>query len=173
MVDPCWVWEYMIRFDNAFGDLAGYKCKSCGKIFSKETGSSSLGYHLIHSHKLSRAQENSNEELKQTTLDHLNFPILTRKSLLLLNKKLTLFIASKDLPISIVESLSFKQFCEQMNASFVLPTYEAMRNLIVREGEDTKFCVKNALKATNFITLSCDLWTSLAYDPYIGINAHY
>jgi len=48
MKKKSWIWKYIVAFENAFDEIAGYRCEICKTVFSKDIDVSSFIYHLVN-----------------------------------------------------------------------------------------------------------------------------
>jgi len=172
MVDVCWVWAHIRKMENESGEVLSFKCKTCKKVFSKETSTTSLDYHLSHVHGLSPAS-NNDPNFRQLKLEECKEPVLTKDQITMTNRRLAILIASNNLPFSFLDSIDFKRFCEQLNSGYSLPAVKTMRNLIESIGTEMREVSVHELRPLDFVSISCDLWTNSSYLPFIGIKVHF
>ena len=60
-----------------------------------------------------------------------------------------------------------------MNRKYVPPDRKTIRERIDEEYKSRFLEIKSIVKNASKINLSCDIWTSIVIDPYLGITAHY
>jgi len=172
MSEGSWLWTYIVKNYDEFGTLCGYSCEKCEDKFSAKISYTNLGYHLNKSHKIFKEKVISSQS-KQEKLEQCGIERRKKYSEKDFLRQLSLFIASNNLSLSIVESPNFNRFCEMLNPEFVVPSRKKMRDLLIDYANEEREGLIEALKPVDYISISCDLWTSTAKDPFLGIKVHY
>ena len=86
---------------------------------------------------------------------------------------LLMFIITAALPFRCVENSFFKQFIEQLNPNFKLPSRQKIANLSTFYYNDKKKKLVRKLEKSSSITLTTDCWTSVQNFSYIAMTAHF
>src|SRR5436190_8163209 len=140
------VWEFV--------DKTTRKCPSCGKIFKKSTGTSSIRSHLQnHGILLVKA--------KQTSLD--NFVKRhSQKIQLEKTQKVVEWIVLDLQPFKVVEGEAFREMVSKLDPQYQVPSRETIKKAIMKSFEDRKTVVKNFIKnIPGKVALTTDIWSSL------------
>ncbi len=73
---------------------------------------------------------------------------------------------------SLLNEDSFLELMYLLDPRYVPPDRKTIRERIEVEYQSAFEKIKNILKNIS-VNLTCDIWTSLVLDPYLGITAHY
>ena len=152
------VWEFV--------DKATRKCSSCGKIFKKSTGTSSIRSHLQnHGILLVKA--------KQTSLDNFvkrhSQKIQSEKT-----QKVVEWIVLDLQPFKVVEGEAFREMVSKLDPQYQVPSRETIKKAIMKSFEDRKTVVKNFIKnIPGKVALTTDIWSSLKSEGFLGITIHF
>ena len=76
------------------------------------------------------------------------------------------------LPLSFVTGAGFQYFCSLMNPEFKVPTAPVVRSHVKKLYLDLKPVIIKELE-NEHVSLSIDLWTSIAHMPFLGLYGHY
>jgi hypothetical protein len=91
-----------------------------------------------------------------------------------LEEQLALLVADCNLPFTIVEKESFKNYCTMLNPNFVMPSRGQLKDQIHHQSEKVKDKIKMQTEfKAEFPTFCADLWKSPAHDYYVGITAQF
>ena len=82
------------------------------------------------------------------------------------------FIIQTTMCFSLLNEESFLELVNLLDPRFVPPYRKTIRHRIKVEYETAFLKIKEVLKNVS-VNLTCDIWTSLLLDPYLGITAHY
>jgi hypothetical protein len=82
------------------------------------------------------------------------------------------FIIQTTMCFSLLNEESFLKFVYLLDPRYVPPDRKTIRHRMEVEYEISFLKVKEVLKNVS-VNLTCDIWTSLLLDPYLGITAHY
>ncbi len=82
------------------------------------------------------------------------------------------FIIQASMSFSLLKQESFLELVYLLDPRYVPPDRKTIRERIEVENQCTFEKIKKILKNVS-INLTCDVWTSLVLDPYLGITAHY
>ena len=79
------------------------------------------------------------------------------------------------LPVSTVEHLGFRKLLKFLAPNYVVPTRHTVQARLKAMFDEMKEMVISHLSsdAVEFLSLTTDLWTSIAQDGYIGVTAHF
>jgi hypothetical protein len=91
-----------------------------------------------------------------------------------LNMLMLRWVVTDALPFTVYESESFKDILLFFNSSVALWSRVTARNVLLEVFSSMKKQVKEYLQAVRSkISLTSDMWTSLAGEPYIGLTCHW
>ena len=77
-------------------------------------------------------------------------------------------------PIRIVECPGFRDMVSVLEPGYVMPSRRTVKSMIFHLYEESKSKIINLLVTTStFVSLTTDIWTSLANDAYISLSAHW
>nr|XP_047144767.1 zinc finger BED domain-containing protein 4-like [Hydra vulgaris] len=154
------------------------KCSICYKILPYNSSTSSMQSHLSIDHCI-----NSKISKKSTTLlndddisdiesgNENGFEETGHKKL---NRLLVNFIVSTDQPISIVRHPNFVNLVSELNKSYKMPCINTVsKKLIPSITDNLKSILMLELKGCRFITITCDSWSSLGKNSYLGVTCHF
>ena len=80
----------------------------------------------------------------------------------------------KDLrPISLVDGEGFQSLMSFVESGYHLPSATYFTKVIELKYQETVTKVQQTLQAANYISITSDMWTSLANDAYISLTTHY
>ena len=152
------VWEFV--------DKATRKCPSCGKIFKKSTGTSSIRSHL-QNHGILLVKT------KQTSLD--NFVKRhSQKIQLEKTQKVVEWIVLDLQPFKVVKGEAFREMVSKLDPQYQVPSRETIKKAIIKSFEDRKTVVKNFIKnIPGKVALTTDIWSSLKSEGFLGITIHF
>ena len=79
------------------------------------------------------------------------------------------------LPVSTVEHLGFRKLLKFLAPNYVVPTRRTVQARLKAKFDEMKDMAIRHLSsdAVEFLSLTTDLWTSIAQDGYIGVTAHF
>ena len=83
-------------------------------------------------------------------------------------------MCARDLrPMSIVEGDGFKEFCNELNPSYSVPSKQTISKYVTISYDQMKTDLIRCIAAQTGISLTCDHWTSLATEGYITVTGHF
>jgi hypothetical protein len=82
-------------------------------------------------------------------------------------------VVETSVSFSILNQPSFLNLLYKLDRKYVPPDRKTIRNRIGEEYKDRFLEIKNIMKIASKINLTCDIWTSIVIDPYLGVTAHY
>ena len=172
-------WTYFTKDDV---DSETVICNLCHSRLSRKGGStSSMANHLKHRHTSidvrNTQASGQSKSVQQTLLQSMSMSATPLKPLKKdhserLKRSLAWMCAVDIRPISIVESVGFRNYSRLLNPGFVLPTRKTVKNYvqkIYQEGHDA--LTKDV--GGSPVGLTTDLWTSNANEGYITVTAQY
>lgn len=91
-----------------------------------------------------------------------------------LDKALLQMICTDYQPFTIVEDKGFKNFISLLDPRYILPCPNTVANKLLKEEYLEKYQkLKNELNATDFVSITCDLWTSRITESYLTVTCHF
>lgn len=82
-------------------------------------------------------------------------------------------IASENLPLSIVESKSFKRLMNTAIPLYTVPSRRTITRLIDAKYDLLKESFKENLKLVSTYSITCDIWTDVSNQSYLGVTVHF
>ena len=90
------------------------------------------------------------------------------------NDALTSLIAENMLPLSIVESPSFRKYCHSLDPRFVVPSRKHLStSLLTKKHEAIKSKLRDILAKAEGVSLTLDLWSNRVMKGFLGITCHF
>lgn len=161
MSQKSWVWNHF----NHFGSKA--ICHICETDMSCKGGSTtSLKRHLKKKHAIVRLNPTDNDRISRTE------PHVSAKREEEINLTLAKIIAVNQLPISFCSSPGGELFAG-LFPGYKMIKEEAMKRRLLLFKENISLKIKSEIKDLEFVSLTTDLWTSLANDSYLSVTAHF
>lgn len=182
------VWKWFGKSSNK--KLA--KCNTCGKEYKTSGNTSNLLDHVKRSHgellinKVFTEDETSDAGASTSSLATSSSRSISdyfsrqnsyeddskRKNSL--DKALVIMIATDFQPFQIVEDKGFRRFVKLLDPRYNLPSKGTLRNkLLVDWYNYAKLSLKNLLAKVDFVSITCDMWTSAANDSYLTATCHF
>lgn len=82
-------------------------------------------------------------------------------------------IASENLPLSIVDSKGFKRLMNTAAPLYKVPSRRTITRLMDAKYDILKERFKKDLKLGSSYTVTCDIWTDISNQSYLGVTIHY
>lgn len=82
-------------------------------------------------------------------------------------------IASENLPLYIVDSKAFNRLMNTAVPLYTVPSRRTITRLIDAKYDILKESFKKDLKLSSTFTLTCDIWTDVSNQSYLGDTIHY
>ena len=154
------------------------KCSICYKILPYNSSTSSMQSHLSIDHCInSKLSKKSTYLLNDDDISDIEsgneygFEETGHKKL---SKLLVNFIVGTDQPISIVRYPDFVNLVSELNKSYKMPCINTVsKKLIPSITDNLKSILMLELKGCQFITITCDGWSSLSKNSYLGVTCHF
>ncbi|XP_071650785.1 E3 SUMO-protein ligase ZBED1 [Temnothorax longispinosus] len=90
-----------------------------------------------------------------------------------LTNDILFMITSENLPLSIVDSKGFKRLMNRAAPLYTVPSRRTITRLIDAKYDFLKDSFKEDLKLSSTFTLTCDIWTDVSNQSYLGVTIHY
>ena len=111
---------------------------------------------------------------KQTRLDSFTRSIVcSRTHSKAITDRITGVIIKDLRPINFVDGEGFQNLMSFVEPGYHLPSATYFTKLIELKYEEAVAKVQQTLQATNYISITSDMWTSLANDAYISLTTHF
>ncbi|CAB5353646.1 unnamed protein product [Rhizophagus irregularis] len=145
-----------------FVDKESRKCSCCGKIFNKNTGTSSIRSHLKgHGILLNKK--------KQTTLDSFVQSTQTEKKFAMIE-----WIVLDMQPFKVVEGGAFRKMISKFDPKHKLPTRNTIKNLVVNLFKKRRENIKSYINTIpGKVSITTDIWSSLKNEGFLGVTIHF
>ena len=83
-------------------------------------------------------------------------------------------ISLLNLPISIVERAPFIKFVDALNCKFKIPCRQVLSSKLIPERTEVlRAILRKDLEHIKFCSATCDGWTSVSNQSYLGVTVHY
>ncbi len=155
------------------------ECEICHNVYETNDGStSSIWHHARTAHPHEIKARLVQEKKKQPTITEVfkssthYAPGSARKQQC--DRALTAMISQDLRPLATCESPGFKEFCKILDKCYKIPSRTTVtETLLPKLYKEEKSKVKESLKNVHSISITTDLWTSVANHGYIGVTAHF
>ena len=157
------VWKYFNISEDSF------ICKQeCNHKFSKTTSTSVLMRHLKNKHQII-CKDSAEYDYIQTSFSKFNNNMQVALDKLYLN-----YVENSLVAFQTSDDDSLKKFLKTACPKYVLPSRQTTKNLLISDYNLKQISIKKMLEnAKSKLSLTADIWTSIAQDPYIGITVHF
>ncbi|XP_065651310.1 zinc finger BED domain-containing protein 4-like [Hydra vulgaris] len=166
------VWTYFEK------DQKNQTKSICYKILPYNSSTSSIQSHLSIDHCInSKISKKSTILLNDDDISDIesgnkkSFEETGHKKL---NKLLINFIVGTDQPTSLVRHPNFVNLVSELNKSYKMPCINTVsKKLIPSITDNLRSILMLELKGCHFITITCDVWSSLSKNSYLGVACHF
>ena len=172
------------KFFSALQGRKSVQCQLCPAgnrdgVLAYHGGTSSMHEHLKKRHYTAFCEATTNDSSdtsasKQTRLDSFTRSVVYPRTR---SKAITDRVAGviiKDLrPISLVDGEGFQSLMSFVEPGYHLPSATYFTKVIELKCQEAVTKVQQTLQAANYISITSDMWTSLANDAYISLTTHY
>ncbi|CAB5382472.1 unnamed protein product [Rhizophagus irregularis] len=169
-----WIWEHFIKDLNENNEPVivcqvikedGTKCN----VQFKHDGSTSNGNsHLWSAHQITKVGLQPEEKQLNVIEKH------TEKRQTELQQFLTNWIVDDLLPFSVVNSTSFRIFCNELDPTFLVPEAKTIKAIIHKAYNYIQpKIIEQIIKEATSVSLTTDLWTGRNRKGFIGITCSY
>ena len=161
------VWEYFEKV----ADTKKAMCTICNKEFAYLGGTTNLCNHITSKHALNYCPDIK----KKNTLDGFLRPAKCSDARMKnITDRVTQMIVQDLRPIRVVECDGFRDLISYLEPGYVLPSRKQFTADINLKHARCKEVLKERLKKeVQFMSLTTDIWTSLATKSYLTVTAHY
>ncbi|CAJ0748021.1 18796_t:CDS:2, partial [Entrophospora sp. SA101] len=164
------IWA-MCQIPNDLGEV----CKHHVKIINGSTGNSINHLSNVHGITKENYKEKNNFSTKQKsqlTLPNLFSQVKKHSGIKQdkLVKLLAEFIIGDNQPFYILQSATFRNFINNLDPLFQIPSVKAIKPLIHNAYSNITIKFQDKLAAVNYVSLTTDLWTSRSQQSYIAIT---
>lgn len=173
------VWKYF-GFPSENGKITNREtviCRLCEARMKYHTTTSNMRTHLLtlHPGKLAELTSDTDEpQPKQARITSF-MPAsrgLSAERQRKITDKLTRFICKDMRPINISQGSGFKDFVQELEPRYAVPSRATISDRVVKLYDATKDNIKKMLSGEN-ISLTTDGWTSIATEAYVTVTAHF
>ena len=163
------IWKY---FERISGERKA-KCTICCKILAYCGGTTNLRDHLTSKHPLHYEYEkrDNKTQAKQGKID--SFVKSHHCSDKLATERIADMIALDLRPISSFEGEGLCSIVTFLQPGYRLPSRKYITTVLKRKHDVGKEQLKKNLKKAFSVSLTTDIWSSLATEGYITVSAHY
>src|SRR3989337_1575518 len=177
----CFVWKFFSEPENDYVICQVANCKAKLKYCNTPA---TMKTHLAGVHRITEAslKKKSIDELKTSQISgqltlHQTYEVIhpySQQRMKQLHKSLTQFVIGTDQSLSIVEEPDFIKYSYDLNPKYKLPCIKILKEYI-----DSIYCFANSKIEqelscnANDVSLTLDLWSSCAHQPYLGVTVHW
>lgn len=90
-----------------------------------------------------------------------------------LDEALVNMVVKDSQPFSIVDDTSFKEFVALLDPTYTVPSRKTLKIMVNRRYEQEKTNAKALVQRVEAVSLTADMWTSIAMDAYLAVTCHY
>uniref|UniRef100_A0A3P9C291 HAT C-terminal dimerisation domain-containing protein n=1 Tax=Maylandia zebra TaxID=106582 RepID=A0A3P9C291_9CICH len=172
-----WKYRHYFEFDSLKSDKnISVRCTLCigRKLLSTSKNSTSnLSKHLARCHKNVKLTENPQDPLTDVTAVKLDVRA-TGLSAAELKKLVAAYIVEDMLPISTVDSESFRRIVEKIptKSGVKLPQRKSFVGYLEREYDKMNSNLKATLEEAEFVSTTADIWT-VNNKSFMGVTVHW
>jgi len=163
------VWEFFSEEKNN-DEVVAIVCNICQKKWKPGNTTGTLAIHLNNKH-------HRNISLRQQTLLRFVATPYTQKEAKRtdeINKKVVDFITCCQLPFSVVDNKYFKEMLSVLDPRYRIFCRQTLSSEIISQFQDTRKKMINLFEdISSKISVTCDIWTSISNQSYLGVTAHY
>jgi zinc finger BED domain-containing protein 1 (E3 SUMO-protein ligase ZBED1) len=167
------VWKYFNKTDDKF-----VRCSICRKDLTYCGSTTNMSRHLSSKHP--HVSKSSNSGAQQVKLDNVGFTGVVQSTRLCpaarqeeLSQLIAMFIVEDMLPISIVESPALRRLLTYCEPNYMPPCRQTMKARLLKMEGDGRKTLKEQLQLMPSVSITTDIWTSCANDPYMSVTASY
>lgn len=156
------VWKF---FEQDPTDKDKVFCKLCKKSISRNGNTTNMNSHLKAMHQEKLPNQPSQPKISQFAL-----PKIQQDTI---DHEVAIFVASKCLPLSLVESPAFRRFMSKICPSYKVTCVKTMKKKHIKPmTRQIRQKIIDEMKGTKF-ALTCDLWTNVNQESFLGLTCHY
>ena len=170
----CWKYfDRVIETPLCGGKSTGLKgrvtCKFCGEQLAYHGATTMMNEHLKRKHPTNIEVESKSKQRKLRPV-HKTSKERTDN----INSLIVGFIARDLRPVNIVNGQGFHALIAYLEPGYQIPTDRYFMGLIERKYAELKEKVKQRLEQqSTFVSITGDIWTSIANDAYLTVTVHY
>ena len=181
------VWTY---FDPAMvrNGVLTATCRICGDNLVYRNSTTALDKHLLGKHRVNvRSNEGSAMSLpssssvsRTSSSSALSFSVLAKstedlsaKRVVLVDSSVQKFALLGEQTLSVLIDPAFQELLGSVDSSYSVMTLATLTARLSRDYDVEKVLLKTYLQSVEFVSLTLELWTSSAGDPFIEITVHF
>ena len=168
------VWSVFVKLPRSKDGKLRSKCKLCNKIYICESNYSTGN---MKSHMELTCPMRKNYDISQILIDKIDEDsiILTKpKDAEVLRGMISASIVCHDLPFQFVEWTWIRKIIEYLDKDVTLVSRNTAKVDVLKMHVREKQKIRSMLEESpSRISLTCDLWTSIATDGYLCLTSHF
>lgn len=173
----CWKYfEKVLNSENSTKGKAKYRvsCTFCGDELAYHGATSAMHEHLKRKHPIETAADQPQPKAaKQMKLEAFIARKTSKERADHINTLVTGVIVRDLRPVNIVNGDGFKALMAYLEPGYRLPSDRYFMGLIERKYVEVKEGVTRRLQQETFVSLTGDIWTSIAIDAYLTLIVHF
>ncbi|XP_071581127.1 E3 SUMO-protein ligase ZBED1-like [Temnothorax nylanderi] len=189
------VWQYYDKLK----DKTSAKCRFCEKTIKHSGNTTNLMQHISRKHEIMMMKRKCHSDSDSSRGSSVNAPIKRKKPQLIQSNdsciddafsrmksyqeggltadRITLsimyMIAVDKLPLSTVEARGFKRLMKTTTPLYKIPSRKTITQMMKARYEILKDLFRENIQKASSYTLTCDNWTDVANQSYLGVTIHY
>jgi hypothetical protein len=161
------VWEFFYEEVNDHEEVIAIVCSLCKSKWKPGNTTGTLAAHLNNKHK-------SNISLKSSSFITTPYTKKDYKHVEELNRRIIDFIVCCQLPFSIADNPYYRTMINTFDPRYQTFCRQTLRNEIINQFEVTREKIVKILESiTSMVSITCDIWTSISNQSYLGVTVHY
>ncbi|XP_067010494.2 E3 SUMO-protein ligase ZBED1 isoform X1 [Anabrus simplex] len=164
-----WTWDYFEELPEK-----RVKCSRCDKILKNDSKNTSM---MIRHLKIHNVRPSSNETIPnegetsplKTSMTCADTSPRQRE----LDQALVGMITKDHQPFSIVDDTSFREFVQQLDPRYNIPTRKRLRQMTEEAYDRRRKEIEMEIAAIKHVSLTADMWTSSNTEAYLAISCHF
>lgn len=146
------------------------KCKYCEKVFGIRTATGNLTYHFKRNHENSGSSSSTSN---QQSLNSYTVRRLSQAQSNNIDKCIAGFFADDMRPFATADGDGFKRMIAALNPQYKLKSRNTYRDLAYSQYDELFPHVKSAVESATQLSLTADMWSSIAKHSYMTVTAHW
>ena len=173
----CWKYfEKVLNSEKSCKGKAKYRvsCTFCGEELAFHGATTAMHEHLKRKHPIeTEADQPKPKAAKQMKLETFAPRRCTKERADRINTLVVGMIVRDLRPVNVVNGDGFKALVTCLEPGYRLPSDRYFMGLIERKYVEVKEGVTRRLQQETFVSLTGDIWTSIAIDAYLTLTVHF
>ena len=186
-----WVWEYFGKYPPTISRKVEIVCCTiCRELsnpdpeklpkisweinysLSKSTSKLTNHMHAHHPQIYASEMQQKQIEVEINQKKPLIEQFLTRSTMTCQREAYLEWIVSDEIPLRIITSEAFHKYIKSINPNYQFEDRKSLVQRLTLKANEVRLDLKTILQGVNF-SFTCDCWTSIANETYIGVTCHF